>query len=249
MDAATIGYLSYRWHRICNPYSLVQLERTLAYADLQPGDRAADLGCGNGFTAAWLASRYGLHLSAVERHAPTADLARRNADGVETPGRVEVIEGMSHDYLADAGEHRLITVLGALDILPGLQKPAEVMKALAPSIAPGGWLLWGDPFWKAAPSAELTAVLAADRFTDLSGWVAAGEGAGLVPYHVATSTDAEWEEFIWRMNASLEGWAAENAASPDAPSIRMRAQVLRNLYLREGRQVMGFGLYLFRKPD
>lgn len=243
-----IGYLSYRRHQICNPFSLPQLERTLAYADLNPADRAADLGSGNGFVAAWIAERFGLQMSAVERHDATAALAREAAARVQAPGRMDVIEGYAQDYLAGAGEHRLISVLGALDILPGMKSPAEVMQALVPHISPGGWLLWGDPFWRGTPSPRLTAILAAERFTDLPGWAAAGESAGLVPHHMAVSTDADWEEFVWRMNASLEDWAAENPTSPDAPMIRQRAAILRSLYLEEGRDVMGFGLYLFRRP-
>lgn len=248
MDEATIGYLSYRWHDICNPYSLEQLERTLALADLRPGDRAVDVGAGNGFTAAWLAGRFGLEQTAIERHAATADLARKAAAGVAAPGRMTVFEGYSHDYLATGGAHRLVSVLGALDVLPGLRAPAEVMKALVPSIAPGGWLLWGDPYWRARPSARLAAVFAEDRFCDLPGWLRAGEAAGLTPYRITTGTDAEWEAFVWTMSASLEAWAAENAGSADAPGVRLRAAILRNLYVEEGRDAMGFGLYLFRRP-
>ena len=124
----------------------------------------------------------------------------------------------------------------------------EVMAALAPSIAPGGWLLWGDPFWKAPPGPRLDAVFGAARYATLAGWVAAGEAAGLEPRYTATSAEADWEEFFWRMNASLEDWAREHADDPGSTALRQRAALLRSVYLEEGREGVGFGLYLFRRP-
>lgn len=247
MDPTEIAYVSYRWHQICNPYSLAQMERALARADLQPGDKAVDLGSGNGFTACWLAGRYGLDQTAVERYTPVANLARAEAAKPGSQGKVTVVEQTATEYLAEAGEHRLITVLGAIDLIPGCNGPAETMAALAASLAPGGWLLWGDIFWMGEPSPNITVAFAAERFTSLPGWIAAGEAAGLVPHNVVTSTHAEWEEFVWTMNASLENFA-ETAPAPVAAGIRLRARTIRDVYLEEGRDVMGFGLYLFRKP-
>jgi SAM-dependent methyltransferase len=247
MDHATIGFATYRWHRICNPFTLNQLERTLAFADLQPGDKAADIGCGNAFVSCWMAERYGLDLTALERYPAMAELAREAAAQPRARGTVDIIEGGALAYLAEAGEHRLLSLLGAIDVVPGLKRPDEIMATLAPSIAPGGWLLWGDPFWITPPGPRLTAIFSEDRYATLAGWMAAGEAAGLTPCYAAVSTDADWEEFVWRMNASLIDFA-DHAAEPDATAIRLRAALLRTLYLEEGRERMGFGLYLFRKP-
>lgn len=248
MDDATIGYATFRWHRICNPFTLEQLERTLAFTDLKAGDRAADIGCGNAFVATWIAERYGLHMTAVERHSTMADLARETASRPRAQGTVAVVEAQAQDYLGAAGEHRLLCLLGTIGVVPGLRKPAEVLGALIPSITPGGWLLWGDPFWKRPPSPPLRAVFAHDRFASLAGWMQAGEGVGLTPYYASVSAEAEWEQFLWTMNASLLDFAA-SAPEADAGAIRMRAAMLRNLYLEDGREGMGFGLYLFRRPE
>lgn len=247
MDEPTLGFISYRRHAICNPYSLEQLDRTLAFTDLRPGDRAADLGCGNGFVASHMAARHGLDVTAVERNPGMAALAREAAGRPRPQGAMAVIEGAAGDYLARGEAHRLLSVLGAVNLLPGLRTPTEVMTALAPSVAAGGWLLWGDPFWKAPPGPRLEAIFGAN-YTSLAGWIAAGEAAGLSPRHVAVSADADWEEFFWRMNDSLEDWAAENPAHNLAASVRARATLLRTVYLEEGRERMGFGLYLFRRP-
>jgi protein-L-isoaspartate O-methyltransferase len=123
MDQATIGYVSYRWHRICNPYSLDQLGRVLAFTDLKPGETACDLGCGNGYVTTWMAERLGLHITALERFAPVAELARAAAARPLGQGGVTVIEGRAPPYLAEAGEHRLVAAIGAIDLFPGLVRP------------------------------------------------------------------------------------------------------------------------------
>ena len=248
MDEATIGYATYRWHQIANPYTLEQLERTLAVTDLKAGDKAVDIGCGNGFVAAWLAERYGLQMTGVERYPGMAALARETAAQPRARGALEVVEGLARDHLAQAGEHRLLCLLGAIDVTPGVRRPAEVLAALLPSVAPGGWLLWGDPFWKAPPSDQLKTVFIEERFESLEGWMQAGEGVGLVPAYAAVSAEAEWERYIWTMNASLLDFAT-SASEPEASICRMSAAMARNLYLSEGRERMGFGLYLFQRPE
>lgn len=241
-------YLSYRRHRICNPFSLELLERTLAFAALNPGDLAFDLGCGNAVIAAWLADQHGLKVKAVERFEAVAGLARQTADAVEGPGEVEVIVSTAAPFLAQAGQCRLLVAIGTVNLLPDAAEPAEVFAALKASIEPGGYLLWGDPFWTAEPGERLKMVFANERYQTHAAWVAAGETAGLVPVYAGVSTEADWDDYSWRMNTSVEDWLAENPTDPDAPAFKARIAMMRTLYLEDVRAQMGFGLYLFRVP-
>jgi SAM-dependent methyltransferase len=248
VEPGKFTYLSYRRHRICNPFSFETLERTLGFARLEPGDRAFDLGCGNAVVAAWLAERRGLRVKAVERFEAVADLARETAEAVEGPGEVEVVVGSAAPFLAQAGRCRLLCAIGAVNLLPDAKEPVEVFRALAKSIEPGGYLLWGDPFWKRDPGERLKAVFANERYQTHAGYVAAGERAGLTPVYAAVSSEADWDDYSWRMNASVEDWLAENPNDPEAPAFEARIGAMRTLYLEDVREQMGFGLYLFRNP-
>ena len=248
MGPGKFTYLSYRRHRICNPFSFELLERTLSFAELKPGEVAFDLGCGNAVIAAWLAERYGLAVKAVERFEPVAEMARETAATVKGPGRVEVVVSTAAPFLEQAGRCRLMTAIGTVNLLPDAREPNEVFAALKASIEPGGYLLWGDPFWKKPPSDRLRAVFANERYQTHPAYVEAGEAAGLVPLIASVSSEQDWDDYSWRMNASVEDWAAENPDDPDVPAFRAQISMMRQLYLEEARDTLGFGLYLFRVP-
>jgi SAM-dependent methyltransferase len=248
VSAGKFTYLSYRRHRICNPLSFETLERTLSYADLRAGDLVFDLGCGNAVVSAWLAQRRGLRVKAVERFEPVAALARETAAAVEGPGEVEVVVSTAAPFLAQAGKCRLILAIGTVNLLPDAREPEDVFAALAGSTEPGGYLLWGDPFWKTAPGPRLSQVFVNERYQTHAGYVGAGEKAGLTPIYAGVSTEADWDDYSWRMNTAVEDWIAENPTDPDAPAFKARVGMMRTLYLEDVREQMGFGLYLFRKP-
>ena len=48
------------------------------------------------------------------------------------------------------------------------------------------------------------------------------------------------------MNAALEAWGAEGPPE-SAAAARQRAAALRDLYLNEGRETVGFVVFLFRR--
>lgn len=246
MEAGKFTYLSYRWHSVCNPFGFDLLERTLQFAELSPGERAFDLGAGNARVAAWIAARFGLEMTAVERFAPVAALAEATADAFEGPGSLTVARAAARPFLAEAGKAKLISVIGAVNLLGETKEPAEAFRALKAYLEPGGYLLWGDPFWKRDPSPGLAAIFRNERYQSHAGYVAAGEAAGLTPIYAGVSSDQDWDDYSWRMNASVEAWLAENPDDPDAPAIRAQIGMMRRLYVEEAREAMGFGLYLFR---
>jgi SAM-dependent methyltransferase len=218
----------------------------LAFADLKPGHAAFDLGCGNAVVAAWLAERFGMTVKAVERFEPVADLARETARGVKGPGGVEVVVSAAAPFLAQAGRCRLLVAIGTVNLLADAREPAEVFAALRGSIEPGGYLLWGDPFWRREPSARLKAMFVNERYQTHPAYVEAGEAAGLTPLAAMVSSGQDWDDYSWRMIASVEDWAAENPGDPDVPAFRAQIGAMRKIYLEEARETLGFGLYLFR---
>ncbi|HEY0052443.1 MAG TPA: methyltransferase domain-containing protein [Caulobacteraceae bacterium] len=248
-QAPTFNAVAYSRLEICNPVSPATLDRVLAQAELRPGDTAIDLGCGTGFVARRLATRLGLEVFAVERDPAMAALAERTfAEGC-APGGARVLAGEAAEVLEGLEPVRLMLVLGATDAAePGLRDLTETLRRLAAHVAPGGWLLWGDAFWRRAPSAALkAAVEATNSYLDFPGVVAAGEAAGLALSHAAESPPDDHEHMMAAMTGAIDDWVAAHPEAPEAAGFRRRMDAIRGAWLAEAREALGFGLWLFRK--
>jgi SAM-dependent methyltransferase len=233
----------------CNPLSPGLLDRVLATAALEPGAQALDLGCGNAAMSIHLAETYGLKVDAIERSPAMAAIAAQRLQGRGGHGEVRLHNIASRDFLEAGRRFDLIVAAGASGIVEGAPEPAAVLAALRPHVRPGGFLLWADPFWKREPDPMFVAMLGAlAAYKSHAENIAAGETAGLIPYYAAVSPDQDWDEFTWRMAAAIEHWLAEHPDDPDAASVRQRGAFLRAAYIAQGRDTMGFGLYLFRTP-
>jgi len=241
--------ISYRAMDFCNPVSVGLLDQVLKVAGLAPGARALDLGCGNAAMAAHLAEVHGLKVDAIERSPAVAAIARERLRGRGAPGEVALHNLASRDFLDGSRAYDLVLSAGASGVVEGPPEPAAILAALRPHLRPGGFILWADPFWKREPDPMFVAMLGAHAaYKSHAENIAAGEAAGLTPYYAATSTDQDWDDYTWRMASAIERWLKENPDEPEAESVRQRGAFMRAAYLAQGRDSLGFGLYLFRAP-
>ncbi|WP_262422322.1 SAM-dependent methyltransferase [Brevundimonas denitrificans] len=182
---------------------------------------ALDLGAGNATVAIGLARDFGLKVRAVERDPVMAALASRRIAASGQGERVELLVRDSSEVLDHAPLPDLITVLGATDAAaPGLRDPVAVFARLKNAVAPGGRLLWGEPFWKAEPSAPLRQIVEmTNSYQTDAGWRTAAEQAGWRVVHVRHSTDEEWRTYIDTMDAAVRAWAAAHPEAPEAPRL------------------------------
>lgn len=228
-----LNHVAYARMGICNPVSEAAITSMLNRSDLEPGDRAAELGCGNGEVAALLAAR-GLAVEAFDRDPVLVDMAAARAPGAR------VVRGEA-DVLAEVGAPwRLLAVLGTTGL--------GDFGRLADWLAPGGWLLWGDLFWKGESTPEVRAALGDPDYDTDAGWRARGAAAGLDLVAARVSPQADWDAYVGALEAAVAAWAREEPHHPDRPSIERRAEVLLTGWRSLGREALGFGLYLFRKP-
>lgn len=225
-----LNHVAYPRMGVCNPVSEAALTAMLDRTDLKPGERAAELGCGNGAVAALLAERR-LSVEAFERDPVLAELAR---------GRGLVVGGGDAALLAEQGAPwRLVAALGTT----GLGDLAR----LAALLEPGGWLLWGDLFWKAEPDAALKAAMGDPDYDTDPGWRARGVDAGLELVAARASPPEDWDAYVGAIERAVADWAAANPDHPDRPAVQRRAETLLGHWRGIGREALSFGLYLFRK--
>lgn len=222
---------------IANPVSEAAIQAALDQTDLKPGDRVAELGCGNA-AAAMVLARHGLQVLAVDRGEDMVQLARRKVVEAGLGDRIAVRLGEAAAVAGAAAPFRLVAALGTTALTDFGQ--------LAAWIAPGGWLLWGDLLFHGEPVRAFTeAGLTYD--TD-AGWRERGRVAGLKLVQVRISDDADWEAYLADLNAAADAWIRANPDHPGKQAVIRRAETLMALYGPAGREALGFGLYLFSKP-
>jgi SAM-dependent methyltransferase len=234
MTRMTFNRIAYEQMQVCNPTSLSRLDQALAGADLKPGMRALDIGCGNAAVAIHLADRWGLAVTAVERDPLMADLAQARIG----QGGVQLVVGDAGAVLDAAEPLDLIVVMGATDAAAsGERDPTSVFRRLRDCLRPGGYLLWGEPFWAEEPSPQFRLIIElTNHYETVEGWEAAARAAGL---DVTARIDSD---------ATVRAWVAVNPDRPECKGLIARADGLAALFEEEGHRVLGFALWLFQRP-
>lgn len=238
--------IAYEALDVCNPATLAMIDRALAEATLEPGDQALDIGCGNATVAIHLAGRHGLAVTAVERDPLMADLARARIG----QRAVTLVQDDAATLLGPDADLDLIVVMGATDAAGGGERdPTRVFQRLAASLKPGGVLLWGEPFWAEEPSPQFRLIIElTNHYQTREGWEAAAQDAGLEVVSRQESDAETWAAYVAGVDGAVRAWVDRHPEAPESRGLIARADGVKSLFEEEGARVLGFGLWLFRRP-
>lgn len=173
----------------------------------------ADFGCGTGRPSLILADELGCTITALDIRARALERLMTEA---ARRGLAERIHPVHADLAAlplAPDSLDLIWCEGAAFVL-GVEQSC---RAWAPLLRPGGWLVFSDLVWGAAPDDETRAFMAelgADPPTR-DGLLDAVRAAGLEPRHTFTLPDADWwDEYYVPLAELLE-------KQPPSPQVAM----------------------------
>lgn len=247
MEHEKFTTIAHRNHRFCNPLDPAVLERAVDGLGLSAGDRVLDVGCGKAALLVELAVRHRVDGLGVDINAAFLAEGRTLAERHGVAGAVRLEEADATRLDLAPASFALALCIGSTHALGGNQ---EALRALGRLVRPGGHVLAGQGYWKRPPDAEYLERLGAtaDEMTTHEGNVAAGVAAGLVPAGAWVSSDDDWDRYEGLYADTVEGHVATHPGDPDAPVMLDRIRRWRETYRRWGRDTLGFGLYLFRRP-
>ncbi len=234
-------------HTYMNPLGSDKLDELVDLLDLSPRSRVLDIACGKAEPLLRIAERYdiagvGVDLSPrciqaarvrTRERAPQSDLTFLELDGAQ--------------FTAERETFDLAMCLGASWVFGGHR---ETLRALTRFLRPGGLVLAGEPFWHREPSPDYLAAagMTADTFATHAGNVEIGEAEGLIPLYTLVSSTDDWDRYECLQWRATELYAASHPDDPDVPELLEKKRRTRSIYLRYGRDTLGWAVYLFRKP-
>jgi ubiquinone/menaquinone biosynthesis C-methylase UbiE len=204
-----------------------------------------DIGSGKAELLIRLVERYQVQAIGIDRSPYFMEEARQQAAERVPSAQLELHETDVSVFPIEPASFDLVICIGACDIFGGYEK---ALQTLAQYVRPGGQILVGDGYWKREPDATYLAAFGGTReeFATHAENVAAGVELGLIPYYSLTSNEDDWDHYEWLHSNAIESYALYHPDDPDVPELVERIRAWRTIYLRWGRDTLGFALYLFQ---
>ncbi|MCW4048506.1 MAG: class I SAM-dependent methyltransferase [Candidatus Bathyarchaeota archaeon] len=249
MDFWKLMDIVHKKQEIMNPMSDEKLKRLCRLLDLKQGASVLDIACGKGEFLVRLHELYKIQGIGVDKSPYCIkDCLKKKAERAPDSD-LTFLEMDAADYQPNSVESfDLASCMGASWIYDGHE---GALKALSSMTKPGGLIVAGEPYWRKEPVDEYLAAEeeSKDTFGTYMENVETGEDMGLRCIYTLDSTLDDWDQY-----ESLHWWAVneyirDNPDDPDNHEIRKQCDRFKEIYLKWGRDTMGWAIYVFRKPE
>lgn len=234
-----------RDHELQNPTSVEKVVLLGERLRLGPGSRVLDIASGRGGPALVLARTFGCSVEGIEV-APefhAASVERAAAEGLDD--RLSFRLGDASALGLEPGAYDAALCLGATFVFGGL---GPTLDALIPCVPPGGHVVVGEPYWRTWPLPDDYE----DRdapYTSLEATVGEIESHGVRVVGVNAASQDDWDRYETLRWRAVEEWLAENGDDPDAADVRSMHERGKRAYLRHGRDLLGWAIFVCRKTQ
>jgi SAM-dependent methyltransferase len=232
-----------------NPQSEEKIDQLIDLLKISPDSRIIDIGCGKGEFLIRLAEKVSINATGVDLSPFTIKEAKERTAKRVPNAQIEYIESDGKVYLDSLSKYfDLSFCMGASWIFGGHE---GTLKALSKITHNHGIIIVGEPYWIKQPTEwylEISEIKLNDYGTHTQN-VEIGENLGLRLMYVLTSNYDDWDRYEMLQSLAVDNYVINNPDDPDNEELLARVSKYRKAYLREGRDVFGWALYVFRKLE
>jgi cyclopropane fatty-acyl-phospholipid synthase-like methyltransferase len=227
-----------------NPISEEKLDNFIELLNLNPGDSVLDIACGKGELLVKLVEKYGTTGVGVDKSPYCIKKCNQKA-------KERVSDANLVFYLMDGANYKseklfnLTCCVGASWIFSDHK---GTLCALSEMTKPGGLILVGEPYWRKEPSRDYLEAEGMTRDSYRNHWenVKIGEKLGLKCIYTLDSDHYAWDHYETLHWWAVEDFLRENPDEPERKEIFESNERAKEIYLKWGRDTMGWSLYLFK---
>jgi SAM-dependent methyltransferase len=232
---------------LVNPTTPAKVLAAGQAARLRPGSHVVDFGCGYGEALALWASRFAITGLGIDLREQACARARRKLAELGLADRIEIVCANAAEYKVAPHAYDLAACIGATFIWGGF---SPALASLKQALRPGGRVLVGEVYWRAAAVPPEFARDHRDMHSEHELLEIMRQNGLELEYVVRASQD-DWDRYEAGNWQGLVAWLEENQGHPERAAVLGHLRDSQDEYFRYGREHFGWAVYVLRPrvPD
>lgn len=239
--------ITHRLHTLLNPMSEEKVRQMISILKIPEGAKVLDLGCGKGEFLRLAAHHTNIQGVGVDLSPYYLEEAKNFKTEFTNGSTLKYVEQDGREFVEHTSETFDVTIcMGASWIFDNYSGTLQALMAIT---KPGGMIIFGEPYWKNEPSEAYldAAQTEKEMFQTYAGNVKIGEEFGLRPIYAIQSNLDEWDKYEWLQTRAVDLYLQSHSDDPDNDDLVSTLQNSFHAYINEGRDVLGWAIYVFTK--
>ena len=242
MDKNKYDMIAHTELKYVSPLRTVMIEEMTQLMNLQPGTSIIDVGCAKGEILIHIAGMCQVSAVGIDTSPQFLEMAQQEIAQRIPAADIQLHTTPVSEFVVEAESFDAVMCVNSTGLYGSFDKALAGITHLA---KPGGMIIMGDYYWRKQPSANVKSFLVMHNYQEA---IASGMQLGLTPLYVTICTNYDIDRYIWLQNYSVEMYAANNPDDNDVSVMLEHSRQIRDEFIQYGRDALGFGLFLFRKP-
>ncbi|WP_335990849.1 SAM-dependent methyltransferase [Glycomyces sp. MUSA5-2] len=230
-------------HRLINPFTPEKLATLGRAVRPAPGTTMLDLACGKGEMLSTWARDHGTTGTGVDISTAFIAAARERAADLGVADRVSFVHGDAAGHVADEPVG-IASCIGATWIGDG---PAGTVELLRRSLAPGGMMLIGEPYWRLDPpdqaAVEGCYMSSKEELFALPELLEHFNGLGCDVVEMVLADQDSWDRYSAAQWLNVRQWLDANPDDELYAQMRAELDTAPVRHARYQREYLGWGVF------